>query len=232
MNQWRAKVFFSKTMKTSVHGGMKSRRRTTFKKKDTSKEIAQIKRAIGSIKKSQELKWIDNTGTAVSAGDVVPLNNIPLGDDQNSRDGCAILMKSCIIHVFATTSSAFIGAPRAVLVYDKVPNGLLPVYSDIFTTNGTTAQVNNYNKDRFTILYDNYAGLKRGSDPYQVGGADPQNARFIIDDYVKLNHKARYGPTGSGTTAGTKTGALYMVYLGGGNVTQFVSNIRVQFLDS
>lgn len=202
----------------------------TFKKKTSKGKITSLTKAVRQIQRSQELKWFDTILTSFTSGTVYPLNNIPLGDDQNSRDGIAILMKAISIRCFAATGESVNSAPRIVIVYDKANNGLLPAPTDIFTSSEFTAQYNDYNKDRFKIVYDNATGLHRGSDPYQPGTG---GARFCIFDEIPVNLKTKYADTGSGTTAGTRTGALYLVYLStGGSQATVRCNTRVRYLDS
>lgn len=203
------------------------------KRKRSSSLVAKVNKLI----QSQELKWLDTSVTDPAAGLVVPLNNVPQGDDAVARDGRKINMRSCEFVVAAYTNPS-VGAPvrpRLVIVYDKVCNGLLPAATDIFTSTDGIALKNLNNSHRFQIVYDNYAGLKRGHDPLQVfvPSAGTQYGIFHIKDYVKMDHDTIYGATGSGTIAGTQTGALYAVFLGGGAAsTGTVSNFRVRFVDS
>lgn len=201
-----------------------------FKKKTSTGKIKSLTKAVRQIQRSQELKWFDTILTSLTAGTVYPLNNIPLGDDQNTRDGIAIYLKHLILHVSASSSESANSAPRFVIVYDKANNGALPAPTDIFTSTEFTAQYNDYNKDRFKIVYDNATGLHRGSDPYQPGSG---GARFCIFDQIPLNLKQKFADTGSGTIAGTRTGALYLVFLStGGSLIAARVNCRVRYHDS
>lgn len=194
---------------------------------------------VNNILKSQELKWYDTSVASATAGQVTPLNTIPQGDDAVARDGRKIVMKSCWIRVTALgNSGAGSICPRVALVYDKNPNGLLPVFSDIFTSAGSVAFANLNNKERFQILYDNTAGLNdpcadvhieaRSTSPFDL------LAQYHVNKYVPMNHTTIFGSTGQGTQAGTQTGGLYLVALAepGSTSIALVANMRVRFLDS
>lgn len=205
--------------------------RTPFKKTTTAK-VATLTKQIRRIKRSQELKWFDVNLTSATGGQVEPLNNIPLGDDAVSRDGRKIMMTSCVSK--GQTTSATLGTyPRYAIVYDASPNGILPSATDIFTATDAVAQVNLNNRNRFKILWDNHAGLGMGRDPFQFTGGTGTSATYIWHDTIKLRDLITiYKDTGSGTMAGTATGALYAVFLGTGSVTGAAINFRIRFLDS
>lgn len=194
---------------------------------------------VNNILKSQELKWFDTAVSVATPGLVTPVNLVPQGDDVIARDGRKILMKSLWMRI--TGLSQAVGTnpicPRVALVYDKNPNGVLPVITDIFTSTSSTAFKNMNNQERFVILYDNTAGLgdamadvhieiagNTGSTPY---------SQYHVNKYVPLNHTAVYGPTGSGTIVGSQTGGLYIVALGESSTAVGVAgNFRLRFLDS
>lgn len=206
--------------------------RTPYKKSTTAK-VATLTKQVRAIKKSQELKWFDVNLASATGGAVEPLNNVPLGDDATARDGRKIIMKSVNFKLWATgtMAGALSTMPRLAIVYDKANNGLLPAATDIFTSTASTAQVNLNNRDRFKILYDNHGGLNKGTDPYRIYSTG--STTFIVNDYVKLRDlETIYSDTGSGTIAGTRTGALYAVFLGTGAVAGLDASFRTRFLDS
>lgn len=186
---------------------------------------------VNGLLRSQELKWYDTVVSSFSAGTVVPLNAVPLGDDAITRDGRKILMKSVQykLAAFASQAAGLAPQPRLVIVYDKNPNALLPAVTDIFQSSVGVALTNLNNRERFEIIHDNYAGLKRGHDPLFVGAAG-----YVFQDewFGRLDHSTVYGASGSGTQAGTQTGGLYAVLLGGSGDTNGLLNIRIRFIDS
>lgn len=192
------------------------------KKKGLSAKVSELIR-------NQELKWFDVTLSSASPSSVVPLNNVPMGDDSTTRDGRKIRMKSCYVKLFASNVSSW---PRFAIVYDKVNNGTLPSYTEIFdSVGGPAAQFNLNNRHRFVILYDNHAGIKKGRDPFFFAGGTG-TAFFGDVQYIKLDHETIYGATGGGTIAGTLSGALYIVFLGASGSSDLNCQIRTRFIDS
>lgn len=222
----------------------RNKRSATFKKASQAKRAKSVVRRnapyqkksltakVNALLESQEWKWYDTSIASATGGQVSPLNNIPQGDDSVTRDGRKIIMKSVAFKLAgnaAAGAGSFV-APRLAIVYDKNPNGVLPVSTDIFTTNDGTTHSNLNNRDRFVIMYDNFCGMKRGHDPLSWPGEGYVN--FHIQEYLKLDLSTVYGPTGSGTIAGTQTGALYAVFLGSSTPSVIGSSFRVRFVDS
>lgn len=202
-------------------------------KKRKVSAITKLKKDVRRIKKSQEMKWFDVNLTSATGGQVEPLNNVPLGDDATSRDGRKIMMTACISKGYAGLGTAVSGMPRYAIVYDMAPNGVLPAATDIFTASTAVAQVNLNNAKRFKILWDNHGGLALGRDPFQYISPAGEAATYIWNDYVKIRDLVTiYKDTGSGTIAGTATGALYAVFLGGVSTSNAAISFRIRFLDS
>lgn len=117
---------------------------------------------------AQEYKIIDVSNTTlavVATGTVVPLNSIAAGDDVTQRNGRKINLVSSMLrfHGYITDSSPT--APtsfRLALVYDRQPNGAAPVWTDVFQTAVSDSDRNVNNRDRFTLVYDNYNSAKHG----------------------------------------------------------------------
>lgn len=205
--------------------------RTPYKKTTTAK-VATLTKQIRRIKRSQELKWFDVNLTSATGGDVIPLNTVPLGDDATSRDGRKIIMTQCISKGSTGLNTSTSLAPRYAIVYDVAPNGLLPSAQDIFTASTAVAQVNLNNTKRFKILWDNVAGLGLGRDPFTPIAAT-DTFGYIWNDTIRLRDlETHFKDTGSGTIAGTTTGALYAVFLGAGSTTNASISFRIRFLDS
>lgn len=212
-----------------------SKRKWSGVKKRKVSAITKLKKDVRRIKKSQELKWHDVTLTSAAGGQVEPLNNVPLGDDATARDGRKIMMTACISKGVASsgTTSGISAMPRYAIVYDMAPNGVLPSATDIFTTSTGVAQVNLNNAKRFKILWDNHGGLGLGRDPFHYIAATGETGTYIWNDYIKIRDMiTMFKDTGSGTTAGTTTGALYAVFLGGAGTTFASISFRIRFLDS
>lgn len=229
----RIKSFFSlQVRKMQAKPAVMKKKWSGVKKRKVS-AISKLKKDVSRIKKSQEMKWFDVSLTSATGGVVEPLNNVPLGDDATSRDGRKIMMTACISKGIAGLGTAVTGMPRYAIVYDMAPNGVLPAASDIFTGSTAVAQVNLNNAKRFKILWDNHGGLGLGRDPFQYITPAGEAASYIWNDYIKIRDLVTmYKDTGSGTIAGTATGALYAVFLGAGGTTSAAISFRLRFLDS
>lgn len=226
--------FQSKMMRKRIYAdGPGQFKQVVVSKKRKINPMVRLRRDISRIKKSQELKWHDVAVASAAAGGVEPLNNVPLGDDAVARDGRKIIMTSLMCRLVADGGSATLSTfPRMAIVYDKVPNGVLPSATDIFVTTDSTAMPNLNNRDRFVILYDNFGGMGHNRDPHSAySGTLAQT--FGIEDLISLRRKETiFKDTGSGTTAGTATGGLYAVFLGTGAVSAINARFRLRFLDS
>lgn len=195
--------------------------------------IQRLKKDVSRIKKSQELKWHDVILTSATGGQVEPLNNVPLGDDATTRDGRKIMMTAITCHGNVGNTGGTSPCPRYAIVYDVSPNGALPPVTDIFTSSVAASFTNLNNQKRFKVLWDNFGGLGQGRDPFNYQNAINENGSFIWNDYIKLrNLITMYKDTGSGTMAGTSTGALYAVFLGSGSTTTADIRFRIRYFDS
>lgn len=207
------------------------KKRKIYPLKSKSK-LSRLTKAVRAIKRTQELKYFDSSLVSATAGLVSPINNIPLGDDISTRDGRKVMMKKVEVNIVTSvTAGGATPAPRYCIVYDKANNGVLPVIGSIFNASTTGAMPIIENEKRFKILYDNYGGYGRGRDPIQ-GFVAGETYTFIDQMKMPLNHETRFDATGSGTIAGTLTGALYLVFLGGAGTTSAEIRARVHYYDS
>lgn len=192
---------------------------------------------VNELLRDRELKWLDTSITALAQGLIAPINNVPLGDDSVSRDGRKIVIKSIQLRygLAGTAAASATATPRVVIVYDTNPNGVLPVFGDIFTDATGTSFQNLNNRERFKVIYDMALGQKKGSDSFVTVGTGGGGA-IIFNDvvYRKCDLTTVFKDTGSGTIAGTSTGALYVCFLYGsaGTTTGSVCNCRIRFADS
>jgi len=208
-------------------GVSKTSKRAYKKRKVTLQKLA---RQVSSMKRDSELKWIDTSTTSYTSGLVSCINAVTLGDEAFSRDGRKITNKSILITGYGASADTK-GAPRILVVYDKQTNGTQPLITDILTENNWAAPMNLNNRDRFKILYDNVAGLGKGTNPLQVVPAN-SGGIFYYHKYIKCDLPTVFGEAASGV-AMIKTGGLFIVYVGTGLVSivgEF--RTRVRFTDS
>lgn len=167
------------------------------------------------------------TGTNV---DVLPLNLIAPGTGSFNRIGRKANLKSLLVemtieHVYsaqATTNNLTGNVVRVAIVWDKQPNGTLPVYSEIFSvTDQAGTEGSNYfdppkydNRERFKILRDEKAIFNIMAPPLSGGSGNTVVNYKLLKAYVKLpaDCATTYsGQSATQTIADISTGALYVV---------------------
>jgi len=192
--------------------------------------------------------------TLNSTPKISPLNLITIGSSAWNRIGRKVSLKSVRVRGFITTTgnANALTVPsyhRFLIIYDKQPNGALPVLGDIFLDQSSvaadssvslvTSGLNLNNRDRFEIIMDKQHVL----GPITAGGAN-ENAGFTdgdafgcVDWFYKLkNRETHYKADSSPAVIGDiSTGCLFMVtfanYAAGGECYAFNASIRLRYSD-
>lgn len=175
---------------------------------------------VNQLINSQELKNSDTSAAAQvtnSTGSMTPLNgNIAAGDDVTQRNGRKINLVSSMLRFHSFITDGVSSAPaafRLALVYDRQPNGTPPTWTDVFQLQTSDSDRNVSNRDRFTIIYDNYNSAKKGYLSVSPGaaGATGFESGFYDQNYAKLRDMTtEYATTATGTPL---HGGLYMALL-------------------
>jgi len=200
---------------------------------------AQIKGAIAAYGGQRELKYVDTNGIAVpcdTTGSVTCLNLLAVGDDNTSRDGRQVTIKSVQIHGFVAPQDDAVNPNKArvMLVWDNANNsGAIATIAQILATASGNAFPLVDNSNRFTILVDRtYAAGKVSNTATQAFSNSPNT--FDVEIYKKINQITQY----SGTTAAIgsiQNGALLLVTIGfeaSGTASSLWANARVRFTDN
>ena len=161
---------------------------------------------------------------------VIPLNLIQAGTGSWNRVGRIASLKSIRVRMniqltydetLTETKSKHL---RYLIVYDKQPNGSLPIKSEIIQAknqSGTETGVwNGYlaydNMERFIILKDHTISMNpnfrilSGNDGY----LGRQTHEVFEECYLRLNHVTNFKSESTPMTiADVSTGALYLIYL-------------------
>lgn len=196
----------------------------------------------------------NNIVTDMATSDYVyPLNLIQAGTGSWNRIGRIIQMKS--IRVRHDLKVAFSGAPpsvagrsyRYLIVYDKQPNGTLPIKSEIIQTkNQSGTETGKWNgflaydtMQRFTILRDETIVINCPFRAFASTGAE--TGTVVVDHhhetYIKLNQVTNYKSESTPCTiADISTGALYLILLtdqsaATTNLLDTEVNCRLRYLD-
>lgn len=190
-----------------------------------------------------ELKYVDVANTNVNLSvvwQVVHINPIAQGTDNNSRIGRQAMMKSLIFNgnVFNLTTNslnAFNGAYcRLVIVYDKQPNSPAgstpPSGLDVFVLNDPNSPLNLNNRDRFEVLMD----VRKQVSAFSITAAgvlatgSPYNSYF--KKYRKMNKEIIFSNTGA-PLINISTGAVYLYVIADAAVAAFDYYTRIRFTD-
>lgn len=174
-------------------------------------------RAIGGGSR-QVAKFLDtDLGilTASQTENIVLLNTVSQGTDENQRLGRNIAMKSVQLRGKIQGNSAGVNAiARIMVVYDRQPNKLLPVIADIISAT-TVASLfsgfsNQNNRDRFAIIMDKSFGVIGASTSVS------QDAIMTFNKFVKLpNLITNYDNSATtGVITTLTTGSLLFVTIG------------------
>lgn len=222
------------------------KRRPSVTKKSSSGLVRQARLVGASTKSSSspELKNVDagNTLTINSGLSTwsIPqlLNGLSQGAGSDERIGRKVTLKSMLFrYVFSVTGTPTAGthtvAPiRIVLFYDKAPNGIAPIMTELFTQSNINSITNLGYKDRFIILRDWY--------PFEEIGYAPtwDNGFWSVagSKYIKLpNLDQQFVGTGN-TIASIGTGAIYWSWVTTANtIVPTTSRIdvasRIRFTD-
>lgn len=198
----------------------------------------------------KEIKTVDQPyqGQVMSTTATFTCLNLPVnGAAFYNRIGNQISGKSVRLYGQVIPSgNTTAGVPeycRAMLVYDRQPNGAFPVIADILTdnaSNGTTttrvtSNPNMANSERFKILRDWKYAIPNNT----TTGSDPQiydyKGDYKFDEYVKLKGMDTKFKASAGSIGDIATGALYLVTYGDQTSSTagyiFMFNTRYRFYD-
>lgn len=208
------------------------------KRNRAPKKKAYIKGAIANYGGRQELKYVDIAAAdyvADTTGTVTALNLIAVGDDNTSRDGREVCIKSVQLRGLARqfdTSTVNWSKARILLVWDNAVNsGTIATVAQILSAATSESFPLVDNARRFTILYDKSFSFGPINDGAGVSYAAPCVAN--VEVYKKINSLTQY----SGTTAAIgsiQNGGLLMVTIGdqaAGTCGVFRLATRVRFTD-
>jgi len=199
----------------------------------------RVKGAIQLYGGRQELKYVDTVISQDfdSTPVLTPLNLIAVGDDNTSRDGRQVTIKS--VQIALSVNKIANGqneSIRCMLVWDNAVNsGAAPttlgtILDNAVVTDPTASFPKVDNAQRFTILYDSKIALGPFSSTATQSFAADLPHRF--DVYKRINVVTQY----SGTTAAIgsiQNGGLYLITVGqlaAGSTA--VGGARVRFTDN
>jgi len=201
---------------------------------------ATVKGAIAPYGGRVELKYVDTASANYACdttGSVTCLNLLAVGDDNTSRDGRQVTIKSVQIrgYLYPTDPNTAPHLCRVLLVWDNASNsGTIATVAQILESATSMAFPNVNNANRFTILHDHV--IPQGT--LQTTATQTYNAAVVPDlgFYKRIDQVTQY----SGTTAAIgsiQNGALLLVTVGdmtSGSTNGSIATIsaRVRFTDN
>lgn len=175
----------------------------------------KVKGAIYQSRK--ELKYVDIAAAGYACdttGSVTLLSGIATGDDNNTRDGRQVTIKSVQLrgNIQPQDDTSGPNHARVMLVWDNAPNGTIATIANILTASAATSFPLVNNSQRFTILYDHsFIQGKVSTTATQTFASGQMTDPIKV--YLKMNNVAQYNGTGA-TIASVQNGALYLVTIG------------------
>lgn len=199
---------------------------------------APVKGAIAPSGGRPELKYVDvpeATYAANTTGSVTCLNLIAVGDDNTTRDGRQVTIKSVQLHgsIVPADDTTVSNKARVLLVWDNANNsGAIATIAQILSAATGNAFPLIDNANRFTILVDRtFTSGKVDTTATQAVALCP--TVHDVEIYKWINCVTQY----SGTTAAIgsiQNGALLLVTIGNGGAATgavLVAATRVRFTD-
>jgi len=210
-----------------LRGTRNNQKRSYGKGRLASKKIRSM--GISSVSRFQgrpgaEKKSFDYAAAATNPGsDVcVPIlvNGITAGTGAGQMVGRRAFMSSILVNYTITANTATVaflntylpGTVRLLLIYDKAPQGAVPLVTDILLASSPDSPMNLNNGDRFVVLMDERHAmgvneLVTGNATYSftTGASSVTNSR-----YLKVGLPLE-GPSTAGGVAGINTGAIYQL---------------------
>lgn len=198
---------------------MKKSKRTSLTNPPTRRRTPEQK----NVDKLVQASFTFNTTTGI----VTLLNGVDDGTIPTTRIGRRITMSSLtwkfqITMAVTTTGASII---RNLIVYDKQPNGVAPIVTDILSLNSITGLMNLANSRRFVVLSDK---MFNG-----IGTAGPQS----LEDhgFAKINLETEFNDNSTNDVTSINTGAVFLVqFQDGGLLTATPTNnfySRIRFTD-
>jgi hypothetical protein len=160
--------------------------------------------------------------TPTTAGVVIPLSIVPLGDDFYQRDGHSIKAVGLEARLYGQTNAAA-DLLRMVVFADLECQGALPTIAQLLEPGPFAAPFQHDNLKRFVVLHDELIALHQ---PYAVA-TEPfaRTLKLSIDHHLKFQSAV-------GTIADCREGALFCAFVANTATTQAAVYSRLSFVDN
>lgn len=159
------------------------------------------------------------------------INGVSTGDTVTTREGSRIDMRGINIlgNIKAKTGTGVSQFIRMLVVYDKLVNGVAATMAavlDVTSASYLTAPKNDYNKDRFIIMFDRLIKVMKSGETGDI---------YTLRKYIPCRKTVKFNGTNANDESGIVSGAVYVMYVGSestGTTTSVVDMFsRVTFVD-
>jgi len=154
---------------------------------------------------------------AKPGGILEQFNDIGLGTSITQRLGSRVTQLSLQMRGECKSTAANANYHAMIIVYDRMPTGVLPVITDIFDSDDVASFQRADTRDRFQFLHRR---------DFKTDGTTDETASHLINQRLAFRLQSSFatGATGGGM-ADIKTGALYFVLL----TSSLISSATFQF---
>lgn len=221
------------------HKIMSAKDKPRVKRARTAQAAAfvQTKKVLASLMEKKVVDTAQATYVCDTTGSVTLMNGMAQGTDFTQRVGrkytnVAVQLEGQIIP--ADNVTQLIGNKiRVMVIYDKQPNGALPVITDVLTASTANAFMNLNNRDRFRVLIDHnttLGGLQETATQAVAASPNVEN----VSVFKKVNLETICDGTGA-TVADIQSGSIFLLTIGSqaaglGHI--FVAALRIRFVDA
>lgn len=172
--------------------------------------------------------------TTVLSTNMTLLTGVAIGTDYNARIGRKVCWKSLYVQGMVLNEGTPVASSlnRIIVFYDKQPNGLTPIPTDVLTAATASAPLNLSNRDRFVILMDKR--YVTGAISLTATMAVSDHTVALVHKYKKLNLETIFEGTDA-TIASIRTGSIWLMTVGNnavGTTYEFQGSVRMRFTDA
>jgi len=179
-----------------------------------------------------EKKWKDVSSAVAfdTTGTIALINGLDRGDDDGSRIGRKVTMKSLEIRGVAkpTVTTGLAQAIRVIVCYDTQTNAAAPGITDVLNTADAMSLRNMNGSNRFKILVDWYSQLGDATGDERIPA--------LVHEFRSFTLPVQFNNGDAGTVADMVSGSVYLITLGElvAGVTAGAGTIRsrIRYIDN
>ena len=156
------------------------------------------------------------------------LNAVAKGTNDTSRVGNQIIVRSVHQRGFGsvTPATGVDQLHRYLLLVDRAPSGVAPAITDILNAVNVYAFINEDNRWRFKILYD---------ETFNLNATAESGSIRAVNKMIRMVQKIHYNDNSLGDIRDIQSGAIYWLAIGtsaaGATAGTFTGNSIISYID-